>query len=183
MPDWRHRNKKTRPYRSVPITCTYSATTSGPGAPTSVSSHGVALNMDGLARGIVHVHDHRVQLDRSLGRLHADRQRREESFENHFLFYADYRVIWTRHAGVRLIGGAAGQDAGIGGGNVGVGADHGRDATVQIPTHGHLLAGEFRVKINEPHLDRVERRQNLIRLAKRAARRWHISPALQVDYG
>jgi len=47
------------------------------------------------------------------------------------------------------VGGAAGEDATVGGGDVGVGAEDGRDATVEVPAHRHLLARDFGVEVDD----------------------------------
>src|SRR5206468_3173221 len=52
----------------------------------------------------------------------------------------------------RLVGGASGQDARIGRGHVRMSADDGRYPPVQVPAHGHFLAGQLGMKIHEPHL-------------------------------
>jgi len=45
-------------------------------------------------------------------------------------------MVGPGHAAIGLVGGPAGQDAGVGGGHVRVGADHGRNAAVEVPAQG-----------------------------------------------
>ena len=61
----------------------------------------------------------------------------------------DDRVIGARHAYVGLVGGAVGEDALVGSGDVGVGADHGGKAAVEIPAESYFFAGGFAVEIEE----------------------------------
>ena len=53
------------------------------------------------------------------------------------------------HADVALEGGAAGEDAFVGGGDVRVRAEHGRDAAIEVAAHELHFAGGFGVKIDE----------------------------------
>jgi len=45
-----------------------------------------------------------------------------------------------------------GEDALVGGGNVGVGADDGGDAAVEVPAEGYFFAGGFAVEVEEDDL-------------------------------
>ena len=64
-----------------------------------------------------------------------------------------------------------------------MGADHGGNAAVQVPTHGHFFAGEFGVEIDKPDLYAgVEFLENAIRLAERAIGAGHVHAALQIDH-
>ena len=71
----------------------------------------------------------------------------EEFFQDQILFHADYAVIGAAHAYVGLVGGSAGEHALVGGGDVGVRAQNGGDAAIQVPAHRHLLAGGFCVEV------------------------------------
>ena len=75
----------------------------------------------------------------------------EEAAEDKFFFNADDRVVGAGHADVGLVSGAAGEDAFVGGGDVGVGAENGGDAAVEVPTHGDFFAGGFGVEIDEDY--------------------------------
>ena len=68
-------------------------------------------------------------------------------------FHPDNRVVRAGHAHIGDEGGAARQNALIGGGHVRVRADDGRDASVEIPAHGLLLAGGLGVNIHDDHFD------------------------------
>jgi hypothetical protein len=73
----------------------------------------------------------------------------EEAVEDEFGFYADDGVVGAGHAYVGLIGGAVGEDALVCCGDVGVGADDGGDAAVEIPAEGYFFAGGFAVEVEE----------------------------------
>jgi len=63
----------------------------------------------------------------------------EEAGEDEFFFYADDGVVRAGHADVGLVGGALGEDALVGCGDVGVGAEDGGDASVEIPAEGYFF--------------------------------------------
>ena len=48
-----------------------------------------------------------------------------------------------------LVRGALGQDLGVRRRDVGVGAHHGGDPTVEVPAHGVLLGGDLAVEVHE----------------------------------
>src|ERR1700744_3590925 len=73
----------------------------------------------------------------------------EEACEDQLFFYADDGVVRTGHAYVGLVGGAVGEDALVGGGDVGVGAEECGDTTVQIPAESDFFTRGFAVKIEE----------------------------------
>ena len=73
----------------------------------------------------------------------------EEAGEDELFFYADDGVVGAGHAYVGLVGGAVGEDALVGGGDVGVGAEDGGDAAVEIPAEGDFFAGGFAVEVEE----------------------------------
>jgi hypothetical protein len=62
-------------------------------------------------------------------------------------FDADDGVVRAGHAYVGLVGGAVGEDALVGGGDVGVGAEDGRDAAVEIPAEGDIFRCGFGVDV------------------------------------
>ena len=55
----------------------------------------------------------------------------------------------ARHAHVGHVGGPAGQNAGVGGGHVGVRAHAGGHAAVEVPAHRDLLAGGLGVEVHQ----------------------------------
>ena len=62
-----------------------------------------------------------------------------------------------------------GRHALVGGGNVGVGAEHGGDAAVEIPAERDLFAGGFAVEVEEDDLGSglaLDLRQELVGLAE-----------------
>ena len=69
------------------------------------------------------------------------------------LGHADDAVVVAAHAGIGLVGGAAGQDGVVGGGHVGVGADDEADAAVEAVRVGELLAGGLGVEVGDDGLD------------------------------
>src|SRR3546814_5225768 len=58
------------------------------------------------------------------------------------------------HAGVALIGGAAGEDHRVGGRHMSVGPDEERDAAVDVVAGGHLLRGRLGMEIQHRGIDR-----------------------------
>jgi hypothetical protein len=62
--------------------------------------------------------------------------------------------------------------------------DHGGDAAVEMPAHGHFFASQLGVKVDEPDLDgRRQCLNKLIRLAEGAIRLGHVNAALQIHDG
>ena len=55
----------------------------------------------------------------------------------------------TGHADVGLVGRAVLEDLFVGGGDVGVGAEHGRDAAVEIATQKLFVAGRLGMDVND----------------------------------
>ena len=81
------------------------------------------------------------------------------------------------HADVGDVGGAARQHPGVGGGHVGVGAEDGRDAAVEVPAHRHLLAGHLGVEVDEERVGvAVEPVEQRVGLGERRARRRAAGP-------
>ena len=64
----------------------------------------------------------------------------------------DDAFVRAGHAHVALEGRAAGEDLLVGGGHVGVGAQHGRNPAVQVPAHQLHVAGGLGVEIQEDDL-------------------------------
>ncbi len=91
-------------------------------------------------------------------------------------------MVRAGHAGIGLIGCSARKHASIGSGDVGVRADHGGGAAIEIPAHGHFFAGQLGVKIDETDFGcAVELFEQLVCLAKGAIDVGHGSAALQID--
>ena len=84
----------------------------------------------------------------ALGGFEFARHAGEEAVQHQVFFDADDAVVGSAHADVGLVGGAAGQHALVGGGNVGVGAEDGGDAAVEMPAHGDFFAGGLGVEVD-----------------------------------
>ena len=97
-------------------------------------------------------------------------------------FDPDDGVVRAGHADVGLERGALRQDALVGGGHVGVGAEHSGDPAVEIPAERLLFAGGFGVDVDEDDLggDLLEQ---LVGFAKGVVACGHEDAALQVDDG
>jgi hypothetical protein len=87
-----------------------------------------------------------------LGGLELARHSGEEAGQDQLFFDADDGVVGARHADVGLVGGAVGQDALVGSGYVGVCAEQGSDAAVEIPAKGDLFASGFAMKVEQDDL-------------------------------
>ena len=72
----------------------------------------------------------------------------QELVQHQLLLHADHAVVGAAHAYVGLVGGAAGEDALVGGGNVRVRAEHRGHAAIQMPAHGDFFAGGLGVEVD-----------------------------------
>ena len=81
-----------------------------------------ALDVVGAARGSVAGDEGGAHLWVALGGLEFAGHTGEEAGEDELFFYADHRVVGAGHAYVGLVGGAVGEDALVGCGDVGMGA-------------------------------------------------------------
>src|SRR5207302_1700511 len=77
----------------------------------------------------------------------ADGHVRRHKLEHPLLAAAENRVIRAAHSQVADVGAAAGKDLGIGGGDVGVGAEDDRAAAVEVMAHRDLFAGSLGVHV------------------------------------
>ena len=111
-----------------------------------------ALDAVGAAGGSVAGDEGGAHLWIALGGLELAGHSGEEAVEDELGFDADHGVVGAGHAYVGLVGGAAGEDALVGGGDVGVGAEQGGEAAVEIPAEGDFFAGGFAVEIHEDDL-------------------------------
>src|SRR6267378_5346093 len=116
----------------------------------------------------------------ALRHLKPDWQARQEALQADPPIHADNGVPGTDHSQVRHIGGALGQDAGIGRGDVGVGAEHEAGPAVQVPAQRHLLGGGLGVHIHDPHPSRLAAPDDLVHGRERGVVGWHEEPALDV---
>lgn len=85
----------------------------------------------------------------ALGRLEFAGHSGEEAVEDEFGFDADDGIVGAGHAYVGLVGGAAGEDALVGGGDMGVGAQERGEAAVEIPAECYFFAGGFAVEVHK----------------------------------
>ncbi len=128
-----------------------------------VAPHGACL-----AGGLVYVHNHGMQFRIAAGGLHAHRHPGQEAAQDDFGVHPDDGTVRAGHAAIGLVGGTAGEDAGVSSGDVGVGSYHGRDAAIQVPAHGHLFTGHFGVEIHKLHADgRIQGALDFVGFAKR----------------
>src|SRR5579862_1790513 len=141
-----------------------------------------ALDVAGLAGALVAIDDHGAQADVAGGCLEAHGHAVKELVDDEFFFYADHAVVGTGHADIGDVGRSFGENAFVGGGDVSVGADHGGDAAIEIPTHGNLFGSGFGVEIHENYFG-VDLLQKLVGGAKGIVVRGHEDAALQVDHG
>lgn len=111
-----------------------------------------ALDVMGAARGSVAGDEGGAHLGITLGGLEFTWHSGEEAGKDKLFFDADDGVVGAGHADVGLVGGAVGQDAFVGGRDVGVGAEQGGDAAVEIPAQGNFFAGGFAVKVEQDDL-------------------------------
>ena len=116
-------------------------------------------------------------------RLVAGRHLGDEAADRRLLLHADHRVVIAAHAEIADIAGAAGQDLMIGGRDMGVGADHRRDAAVAIMAERHLLAGRLGMEIDDDRRARARARgrRRSRRGRETGVERVHEQPAHQID--
>lgn len=137
-----------------------------------------------MTGGLINVYDNGVEFGHLPRRLHADRESGKKLLQDGVSIDADHAAVRSGHSAIGLIGRAAREHARIRRGNVSVRADHRGHASIEIPTHRNLLAGDLGVKVQEADLDgSIKFAQNTIRGAKRAIDRGHVSAALKVQYG
>jgi hypothetical protein len=138
---------------------------------------------DGLARLAVNLDDYRMQLNGAFGCFHPDGHSRQKLPQHRVFLNTDDGIERTGHTAVGLIRSAAGKNTRIGGRNVGVRAYDSRNAAIHIPPHGHLLARDLGMKIDEP--DRYVRRQRgqqFVGLPERAVGVCHVNAALEIHH-
>src|SRR5215472_5140565 len=99
------------------------------------------------AGGGVNGNQYRIESHHARGHHEPVRYPCQEALDDHFLVHPDAPVAGTDHPHVRHVGGAPGQDSGVGGGDVGVGADDRACPAVQVPAHGCLLGGRLGVHV------------------------------------
>ncbi len=91
---------------------------------------------------------------------------------------AEDALVRAGHADVALEGRPAGKNLFVGRGHVGVGAQHGADAPVQVPAHQLLVAGGLGVEVDQDHADLGRQRgQHPVGRLEGAIDRRHEHPA------
>src|SRR4030067_1710732 len=101
-----------------------------------------ALDAEGPSTRFIYVQENGVEDGRPF--LHgreAGGELGEKALDDGLYLHADDGVEGADHADIADEGGALGEDVSVGGGDVGVRADDGADAAVQVPSHRHFLAG------------------------------------------
>src|SRR3984957_13400520 len=136
----------------------------------------------GAAGGSVAVDKGGAHLGVALGGLELAGHSGEEACEDQLFFYADDGVVGAGHAYVGLVGGAVGEDALVGGGDVGVRAEESGDAAVERPADGYFFGGGFAVEVEEDDLcgDLAE---ELVGFAEWVVAGGHEDAALEVHDG
>src|SRR5579859_2211394 len=110
------------------------------------------LNRSGVSGEPVNPNQYRVECHRSRRHLEAVGDSGQEALQDGLLVHADDPVAGADHAHVGHVGGASRQHPVVGGGDVGVGADHGAGAPVQVPAQGLLFGGRLAVDVAEADL-------------------------------
>ncbi len=118
----------------------------------------------------------------TFGGLELARHSGEEAVEDKVGFDADDGVVGAGHADIGDVGCALREDAGVGGGDVGVGAEDGSDASVKIPAESDLFAGGFGMDVEDDEFG-LECVEDLVGFAERVVAGRHEDAALKVDDG
>src|SRR6266508_2019625 len=141
-----------------------------------------SLDRSSPSGGRINVNQYGIECHGS-GRDHeAVGDARQEALQDDVFVHPDTAVARSYHAHVGDVSGAPGQDPGVGGGDVGVGADDGAGAAVQVPAHGRLLGGGLRVHIAEDDPDLGVGGQDSVGRPKRVVQGVEKDPADQVDH-
>src|SRR5277367_3941389 len=149
----------------------------------SVEAEIYAIDGAGAAGGFVHVNLHSVHLHVAFGYREFCGERIEEALHDGFFLHADDGIVGAGHAYVGDIGSAAGENAIIGGGDVGVRAQDGGDFAVEMPAHGLFFGSGFGVHVHDDHLHIGRERSELaFGGAKGIFQRRHEGAALQIHY-
>src|SRR6202041_3755238 len=99
----------------------------------SVEAEIHAVDGAGLAGGFIDVNLDGVHLHVAFGYGEFCGQSIAEALHEGFFLHADDGIVRAGHSDVGDVGGAAGKHAIIGGGDVGVGAEHGGNFAVEMP--------------------------------------------------
>ncbi len=108
----------------------------------------------------------------------------EELLQGLLLPDADDRAVAAGHPRVGDVGRAAGEDLLVGGRDVGVGPDDGRNAAVEVPAEGLLLRGRLGVEVDDDDRRLLPQGLDLgVRPAEGAVDGFHEDPALEIEDG
>ena len=103
--------------------------------------------------------------------------------KDQILVHTDDPVIRAGHARVGLIRRPIRKNACVRRRYMCVSANHGRHTTIQMPSHGDLFAGCFRMEVDETDAGVRDLRQQLIRFAEGTIQRGHVRSTLEIDDG
>src|SRR5439155_2072119 len=141
-----------------------------------------AGNGPGPAGGLVHVHDHGVELCGARCHLEAHRHLGQKTFQDALAVHADDAIARASHPDISDVGGALRQHALVSGLHVGVSANHGAAPAVQVPSQRNLLAGGLGVHVHDDNGCALAQSLALLaRGAKRIVELLHEHAALEVD--
>src|SRR2546421_2892241 len=119
------------------------------------------------AGGTANGNQNRVECHGPGGHHEPVRNARQEPLDDHVLVHPDAAVPRPDHAHIRDVGRPLGEDSGVGGRDVRVGADHGARPAVKVPTHCRLFRGCFGVHVAEDNPEVRMGRQDCVGGAKR----------------
>jgi hypothetical protein len=152
-----------------------------PGA--SADAQGGDAARQAVAAGL---HRHAAQRRRAERRLEAaGRDVAGEAAQRLLLRHADHRIVVAGHADVGDEAGAAGKNARVGGGDMGVGAGDEADAAVDVIAEGLLLARRLGVEVDDRRVAaRAERAEGelLVDALEGVVERVHEHPPQQIDH-
>src|ERR1700757_958316 len=97
--------------------------------------------------------EHRVHLNIAGGYFETCRQAVQEFLDDAHTVHPDHAVMRPGHADIGDVRGAFGQHTLVGGGHMGMGADDGGDAAVEIPAESNLFASGLRVHVHQHESD------------------------------
>src|SRR5712691_10076284 len=139
-----------------------------------------SLDRRSPSAGRVNGNQYGIESHCSRGHNEPVRDPGQEALDDNLLVHPDAAVAGPDHSDVGYVGRPARQDAGVRGGDVGMGADDGARPAVEIPPHGGLLRGGLGVHVAEHDLDVGVGGQDLIGGAERVVQRVEEDPAYEV---
>ena len=100
---------------------------------------------------LVALHHGAFDTNVSVCRLKPNRHAGSHALYRQLCSYADDRVVWPGHSGIRDRGCSPGKNAGVSGLDMRVGSEDGGYAAVQPACEADLLARRFGVKVDQDH--------------------------------